>query len=75
MMKDFERFKDKIISKEQLRYGLQKEIERIIDRINENKPYTLLAKQMLKHFDYFFIRRFQKTEQNILRQVYQTIWN
>ena len=75
MMKDFERFKDKIITKEQLKYGLQKEIERIIDRINENKPYTLLAKQMLKHFDYFFIRRFQKTERNILRQVYQAIWN
>ena len=73
-MKDFERFKDGIINIEQLKYGLQKEIEQIIDRVNENKPYTLLAKQMLKYFNYFFIKRFQTAEQTILHEVYQEIW-
>ncbi|MCK5537090.1 MAG: hypothetical protein KAI79_09695 [Bacteroidales bacterium] len=74
MMIDFERFKDGIINIDQLKYGLQKEIEQIIDRVNKNKPYTLLAKQMLKYFDYFFTKRFQAKEQTILSDVYREIW-
>ncbi len=60
MMKDFERYKREKIDKSKLEYGLQKEIERIIDRINNNEPYTLLARYMLKYFDYFFIKQFKR---------------
>jgi len=74
MMKDFERYKDNLIDKKQLEYGLQKEIERIVDRINEDKPYTLLAKYMLKYFDYFFVRRFQPEEQRILKSVFNNLF-
>ena len=74
ILKDFERYNKNEISKKQLEYGLQKEIERIIDRISSNDPYTLLAKYMLKYFDYFFVRRFQPTEQLILNNVYYRIF-
>lgn len=74
MMKDFERLKDGIINQQEAEYGLRKEIEEIIDRIKENEPYTLLAKYMLKHFDYFFIRRFQPAEQAILKNVFNRIF-
>ena len=53
MMYDFKMFKDRIIEKKQLQYSLYKEIKKISDRINENKPYTLLARNMLKYFDRF----------------------
>lgn len=75
MMKDFMRYKNNKINLYQLEYGLKKEIERIIDRITENKPYTLLAKYMLKHFDYFFIQRFQLSEQEVLNEVYNKVFS
>jgi uncharacterized protein (TIGR02646 family) len=74
MMKDFERLKDGVINQQEAEYGLRKEIEEIIDRINKNEQYTLLARYMLKYFDYFFIRRFQPTEQIILKGVFNGLF-
>jgi uncharacterized protein (TIGR02646 family) len=73
IMLDFKRYNSDEINLEQLEYGLQKEVEAIIGRVAKNQEYTLLAKDMLKHFDYFFTRRFQQKEQIVLRRVYQKI--
>jgi len=73
MMKAFEKRRGNLISSENLIGRLEVEIERIIDRINNNAPYTLLAKYMLKHFDLFFVRRFQPAEQAILKSVYEKV--
>jgi len=73
MMKAFEKRKNGEISNDNLLGRLEVEIERIIDRINNNEPYTLLAKYMLKHFNLFFVRRFQPAEQAILKSVYERV--
>ena len=73
IMLDFKRYKSDEINLEQLEYGLQKEVEAIIGRVAKNQEYTLLAKDMLKYFEYFFTRRFQEAEQLVLRRVYQNI--
>lgn len=74
MMKAFEKRKDNLTTEDNLIGRLEVEIERIIDRINNDEPYTLLAKYMLKHFDYFFVKRFQPTEQIILKNVFNRLF-
>ncbi len=74
LMKAFVEYNDNKITKDRLIGKIQVEIMRIIDRINRDEPYTLLAKYMLKYFDYFFIKRFQPKEQLILKEVYNNIF-
>jgi len=69
-IKDFDRFSKNEINQSQLEYGIQKEIERIMSRFVENKPYSFLAKLMLKNFDSFFSNRFQSNEKVILKKVF-----
>ncbi len=73
MQIDFNFFNDDKINSEQLKYGLQKEVNRIIDRINKDASYTFLAKLMLLNFDYFFCNRFQTNEKTILKEVYRNL--
>lgn len=73
MMKAFEKRNNNSITEENLTGRLQVEIERMIDRINNNEPYTLLARYMLKHFEHFFVKRFQPREQVILKSVFNKI--
>ncbi len=75
MMKAFEKRKDNLISENNLIGRLEVEIERIVDRINNNEPYTLLAKYMLKHFDHFFVRKFQPIEQVVLKDVFNRLFH
>jgi len=75
IMLDFVRYNENKINYEQLKYGVQKEIEKIIERIIDNQTYTLLAKFMLKNFEIFFIKRFQNKEQFILKKIFIEILN
>jgi len=73
-MRAFVRFKNNEIPIDNLKGRIESEIEKMIDRINDKKPYTLLAKNMLKNFDQFYVRQFEPSEQLILNEVFRTIF-
>jgi len=69
-IKHFSRLKDKEIGELELKYAVRVEIEKILDRIINNDEYSTLAKSMLKHFDIFFVRRFQPKEGEMLLNIF-----
>lgn len=72
LMAAFYKYSLNEITKNELIVRIKVVIETIIQIIIENQPYTLLAKFMLKYFEFFFIKRFQTNEQLILKDVFQS---